>query len=46
MQEDVCGSGAGEDVMVKSNRRAAGEGDVIEGTRSLVGVLRKGEDQC
>lgn len=29
--------------MEKSNRQAAGEGDVIEGTRSLVGVLRKGE---
>lgn len=29
--------------MEKSNCRAAGEGDVIEGTQSLVGVLRKGE---
>lgn len=43
MQEDVCGTGAGGDVMEKSNCRAAGEGDVIDGTRSLVGALCKGE---
>lgn len=29
--------------MEKSNCRATGEGDVIEGTRRLVGALRKGE---
>lgn len=43
MQEDICDTGAEGDIKEKSKCRAAGEGEVIEGTRCLIGVFFKGE---